>query len=354
MGITRSSTRRLLAVWFVLHVSLVSAHNVERTDVRATINPVPALLKSLTVQLRYTLAAEILVENKGTQPLVVYDDHHVPFIRIGPQGVEANLTSPAWYESRQPVGEPSLPKQAHAGATPEWARVSQTPAFGWFDRRVQIEEIKVPDAIADARKLASFSDWKIPVTLGNMESNLSGSFVYIPPATGYFESRLLASPLSSKTGVTVSLTPGRQPAVFIGNNSGKPVVVYGRDGEPLLRIGPDHIEANLRSPSWNETRQTDSSDSHAAGARADPQWQRVAGGTRYAWVDFRAGYEKLLPPSAIAAAHRSAVVRHWQIPVRIGKQMSVIKGETLWIPFDASSHVEMHQSKKTTPAVSAS
>jgi hypothetical protein len=341
----------LLASALLLFAGISWAHNVERSDVRVSMDPPPALLKSVTVQLRYTLAAEILVENKGLQTLVIYDDHHVPFIRIGPEGVEANLTSPAWYESRQPVGEPSLPRQAHAGATPQWAQVSKTPAFGWFDRRVQIEDIKVPDAIANAHQLASFSGWQIPVTLGSAESALSGRFVYIPPATGYFESRLRVSQLDSRTGVSVSLTPGRQPAVFISNNSGKPVVVYGRAGEPFLRIGPDHVDANLNSPSWIETAQTDSANAHVADPLAAPRWQRVAGGTRYAWVDLRVGYEKLLPPPAVEAMHRSAVVGDWKIPVRIGGRMSLIKGETLWVPFSVMPKVQPH---KATLAASAS
>ncbi|HEU0195934.1 MAG TPA: hypothetical protein VFQ88_01790 [Nevskiaceae bacterium] len=329
----------------VLFASLASAHIIERSNVRVSLDARPPALKQITVQLRFTLAPEVLVENKSSHTLVIYDQHHVPFIRIGPQGVDANLTSPAWYESRQPEGNPSLPPQVHDGAKPKWAQVSKNHFFGWFDRRISIGEIKIPPAVVAARKLAEFSHWQIPVAFNGKQMRLSGQFVYIPPATGHFESRLLSSSWNPYKGVTVSLTPGRQPAIFLSNHTGKAIVVYGRDGGPFLRIGPDHVEANLRSPSWQQLHPAgeDRTDIDSA---ATPRWHRIAGGSQYAWIDFRAGYRRLLPPPAAETAHHSAVVRTWKIPLRIGEQASVIEGETLWVPFH---HVHPHENQDRSP-----
>lgn len=349
-----SFPRYLVAGGLVLFASLAWAHNVERSDVRTVMNPLPALLKPVTIQLMNTMAPEVLVENHSSYTLVIYDHNHEPFIRIGPKGVDANLTSPAWYVSRQPEGTPTLPKQVHQGAPPKWVRVSKKSSFGWFDRRIAIKHVVVPDAIEDARQLAKFSHWQIPVAFAGHQARLSGQFLFIPPATGYFESRLLDSSWSPQKNVSVSLTPGRQPAIYISNTSGEPVVVYGRDDKPYLRIGPKQVDANVRSASWIESHPRSAHNQHAANAKAAPQWQRVAGGSRYAWVDLRVGYKDLLPPAAVQTAHHSVVMSTWQIPLHIGKHSAVIKGETLWLPYHHSESVgTQHRRSAHEPASSS-
>ena len=40
-------------------------------------------------------------------------EHGEPFLRIGPDGVEANLASPSWYLTNQPFGAGQLPAERH-------------------------------------------------------------------------------------------------------------------------------------------------------------------------------------------------------------------------------------------------
>jgi len=70
---------------------------------------------------------------------------------------------------------------------------------------------------------------------------------------------------------------------------GTTVVVLGYDGEPYLRIGPDGVDRNMRSPATylNRDRYARVSMPGFASATASPTWERVAGGRTYTWHDHR-------------------------------------------------------------------
>ncbi|HAJ42164.1 MAG TPA: hypothetical protein DCM00_05830, partial [Alcanivorax sp.] len=133
----------------------------------------------------------------------------------------------------------------------------------------------------------------------------------LPP--GSFQSRLTSDP-EPVEGVSVSLAPGTVPAVHIHNQSGKPVVVADAEGRAHLRIGPGGSFMNANQE------------------KGEPQWVKVAGGSRYTWTEPRATYGDLRPPEKVSQAGRRAQVATWSLPVTVDGEPVAVKGVVDWLP----------------------
>ena len=133
------------------------------------------------------------------------------------------------------------------------------------------------------------------------------------PPTRNFQSRLTSDPEPVK-GVTVGLAPGTVPAVHIHNQSGKPVVVADAEGRAHLRIGPGGSFMNANQE------------------KGEPQWVKVAGGSRYTWTEPRATYGDLRPPEKVSQAGRRAQVATWSLPVTVDGEPGAVKGVVDWLP----------------------
>ena len=80
--------------------------------------------------------------------------------------------------------------------------------------------------------------------------------------------------------------------VWLDNRSGKTVVIKGYSGEPYLRFAPAGIFVNVRSPSGylNQDRYARVQVPKSASAKAQPKWEKLAGGDVWAWHDHRIHY----------------------------------------------------------------
>jgi len=309
----------LLALSAGVAVPRVRAHEDASASLVVTMDPVPARLARVKIQLQHTLADQLLVENRTGTSLEVLDDHGVPFLRIGPGGAEGNLAAPAWYETIA-ADERPIPPAARVGAAPVWRRVATDPAWGWFDRRLR------GAAAGDGRHGGR---WTIPLRFGGVPVALHGRFQPVPPPTGAFVARL-TSPEEPFPGVRIRLMAGRVPALYLENTDPEPVVVLGADGEPFLSIGPDGTSANVRSPTWQRSGKAEVTTTvPAVDAKATPLWQPQSAARSYAWVEFRAA-----PPSGATdrTVRRGSIVRRWRVPLRQGATESVVAGEVEWVP----------------------
>ena len=75
------------------------------------------------------------------------------------------------------------------------------------------------------------------------------------------------------------------------NQTGETVIVLGYDDEPYLRVGPDGVFENVRSPAVylnDEPDLTDARVPDSADADATPDWRLVGSGTTARWHDHRA------------------------------------------------------------------
>ncbi len=123
--------------------------------------------------------------------------------------------------------------------------------------------------------------------------------------------------------------------VELTNDGSRTVTVLGYDGEPYLRIGPDGVFENVRSPATYLNRSTTITGAppKSADAKASPLWRNVSSGTTARWHDHRAhfmGGED--PPEVARHPDTRHVVDNWVIPMRVGNQDLTVRGQLVYVP----------------------
>ena len=285
--------------------------------VRAVLDPRPAALDGMRVEVHETMGAQLALENRSGRTVEVLDAAGEAFVRIGPNGVEGNLAAPTWYASYAPAAV--VPAAARTGATPRWVRVTSAPAFGWFDPRLDGGSAVLPPEVLAERAPADLGEWVVPLRVDGAPTALRGRFRYEPP-TGAAIARL-TSAAAAAPGVRVTLLPGDPAGLMVANAGDETLTVLGLDGEPFLRIGPGGVAANLRSRTWRESGRAGRRQVEAGN---QPRWQAVAGSPRYGWVE---------PRTALAAAPAGAAaegVLTWSVPMRLGDTPLAVTGTTRW------------------------
>ncbi len=123
--------------------------------------------------------------------------------------------------------------------------------------------------------------------------------------------------------------------VELTNHGRTDVVVLGYDGEPYLRVGPDGVFENRRSPATYLNRSTTitSKPPASADASAPPAWQRVSSGTTARWHDHRAHFMGTDDPPEVARDPGTRhVVDNFRIPLRVGSEAVVARGQIVYQP----------------------
>ncbi|MGN9778707.1 hypothetical protein ACTMS0_23540 [Micromonospora sp. H33] len=119
------------------------------------------------------------------------------------------------------------------------------------------------------------------------------------------------------------------------NTGDRPVEVIGYSGEPYLRVGPDGVYENRRSPATylNRTLAGDTRIPAEADPAAPPDWRQVDGSTTVRWHDQRALWRESAPPPQVRAApDREHRVRDWVVPLRADGEALEIRGTLDWVP----------------------
>lgn len=307
-----------------LLTSAASAHGVDPT-VKTVIDAVEPAAAGLIVQVADSVSTELLVDNPTGTDLEVLADTGEPFLRIGPRGVEANISSPSWYLTNEPLGD-TLPAGIEAGAAPRWVVVSATPTWGWFDHRLHPAQVTLADA--DAHRA-----WSVPTLFGGQPGQIRGH-VERRRFAGSYTARLVAG-AQPLPGVSVQILDGRTPGLFVRNTGTQPVTVLGAAGEPFARIGPSGAEVNRRSPTYVASAQASGVEldpSIAVDAAAPPDWVRASPEASYAWIDARGRYPNEEPPESAARAPKATVVLDWRVPLEQGTARAEVRAVTAWVP----------------------
>ena len=317
---TRRRALVVLAAVLVCGTALPAAGHEEVPGVASVLDAVePALPAGVTVQVRVSAADQLLVENRTPTELTVLGESGEPFLRIGPQGVLANLLSPAWHLSNDPEGA-QVPPEADPAKPPRWGRVSRDPSWGWFDHRLHRARLAIAPA-ARPGEVVRLEEWTVPYRYGATSGAFRGHREYAPPA-GAFEARVLSAP----DGMTATVLPGPVPGLLV--QAQRPVVVLGAEGEPFVRFTATGAEANEASPTWALTvrAKTGRVPAGELGARLPARWAVQAGQPSLLWLEPRAAYGADAP-----AADRE--VKRWEVPLEGG---GVVRGETRWVPLAAA------------------
>nr|WP_091107530.1 hypothetical protein [Micromonospora citrea] len=119
------------------------------------------------------------------------------------------------------------------------------------------------------------------------------------------------------------------------NTGDRAVEVLGYSGEPYLRVGPDGVYENVRSPATylNRTIAGDTRLPAEADPAAAPQWRRVDDSSTVRWHDQRVLWRESAPPPQVRAApDREHRVRDWVVPLRADADPMEIRGTLDWVP----------------------
>ena len=136
-------------------------------------------------------------------------------------------------------------------------------------------------------------------------------------------------------GVTVRVLQfGDQLEVV--NHTSTELEVPGYSNEPYLRIGPDGVWRNARSPAtyldldrFGRTPVPADTDPQAA-----PRWVQVSTQPSYVWHDHRTHWmsQGMLPPAVAAAPDRPHTVIHWTVPMSYRGSAVAVTGVLTWSP----------------------
>jgi hypothetical protein len=112
--------------------------------------------------------------------------------------------------------------------------------------------------------------------------------------------------------------------------------VLGYQDEPYLRVGPDGVFENVRSPATylNRDRRATTPVPGSADAEAEPEWRKVGGGTVVRWHDHRTHWMGEQDPAAVRAAPDvlHVVIPDWVVPMRHDGTRIEATGDLVWIP----------------------
>ena len=153
------------------------------------------------------------------------------------------------------------------------------------------------------------------------------------PATNY--RTRIQSVAPSVPGLAVRVIDAGSRIELI-NRTGETVTVLGYQGEPYLRIAPDGVFTNTRSPATylNADRKATAALPAEADPAAAPRWQRIDDSNVARFHDHRAHWMGGDDPPAVAA-DRSAphvIDPSWEIPLVVGDRQVSVTGDLTWVP----------------------
>jgi len=309
----------------LLFTPVASADPGGDPEVAAVVDQVAPALPGVTLSVQTTgLGSQFVLDNPTKTQVTIMSRDGDPLFRVGPGGVLGNFRSPDWYTSKAPDTDVTIPKEAKAKGTPVWVRVSDDPAWGWFDRRLTGVSLTQQQK-DDATPLQAFGSWTVPLMYGDALGSVDGHFQYRPPLGSF------APTLSNTTpapGVTLTAMPGNPtPAISLDNAGPSEVVVLGDQQEPYLRITAKGSEVNQISPTWIASQNPGATPPPASGP---PQWEPVGTNGLYSFTLNRAGPDVNL--ASLYEISSPQVVRDWTVSLLVDGKRIDVPGQTTMTP----------------------
>jgi hypothetical protein len=140
--------------------------------------------------------------------------------------------------------------------------------------------------------------------------------------------------------------------IEVRNTSSEPLLVHGYDGEPYLRIGPDGVEHNRRSPAahLNRERYGNVAMPPDVDPSAPPEWVTIGTRPVHIWHDHRTHWMSPEPPGFVDAGAVARTLmgaqlvgpigranddagrfQAWSIPLTHDGGAYAIEGELVWV-----------------------
>lgn len=131
-------------------------------------------------------------------------------------------------------------------------------------------------------------------------------------------------------GITARVVEGGS-RLQLTNTNDRDVVVLGYEDEPYLRIGPDGVFENQRSPATYLNRDRTGSQTGPAtvDAGAEPEWKKTSSGQTARWHDHRIHW---MGAAVDRPDERFVVEDRWIVPLRFSGDRLEITGQLVWVP----------------------
>lgn len=307
-----------LMAWPTLALEASDARTVQ---VRPHLAPLPDALDELHATIYQTPQPTLSIHNPTAKRLVIKDSAYRPFLRIGPTQVAADFNS-AWFHRTNFVE--SDKDAADIGAPPDWHAVKNGDTFVWQDLRLRIRDsMTLPPGVTGGppKFMQSF---RIPVTLGDISSAISGYFLYRPSPDGVYRT-VIADHGNFSEAITVKPLVGKKPGLFIRNTGSEPLTVLGIEGEPFLRFRAGAVLLNPTSVTWKQAAPADTGAPYESEGAA--HWVKVSSTGAFGWHDPR-----MRAQGKTTTSGQPDPVLGWSIPVVVGNNQYTIQGNTWWLP----------------------
>ncbi len=137
-------------------------------------------------------------------------------------------------------------------------------------------------------------------------------------------------------GLSLKVVEGGSRLVL--TNRGAEITVFGYEGEPYLRVGPQGVFENVRSPAtYLNCARIACSVPPQADPQSPPQWKRISAGTTARWHDHRIHWMgSRVPPQVAQAPNQVHVEGPWTINLQQGLTPIAVTGNYTWIPAPAA------------------
>jgi hypothetical protein len=136
-------------------------------------------------------------------------------------------------------------------------------------------------------------------------------------------------------GVTIKVIEAGS-RLELTNRTSSEVVVLGYQGEPYLRVGPDGVFENQKSPATylNVSRKGAPEPPPDADPAAAPEWRKTSAGQVARWHDHRAHFMGDRNPPAVRRdpGREHVVIPNWEVFLRHGDTEIVARGDLTWVP----------------------
>jgi hypothetical protein len=135
-------------------------------------------------------------------------------------------------------------------------------------------------------------------------------------------------------GVTARVVD-RGNKIELENRGSEEITVLGYQNEPYLRVGPQGVFENERSPSTFSNRSTapPAQIPSRYDPAARPEWRRISSRPVATFHDHRAHWSGGDPPAVRRDPDRRQVVTpNWQVPITVGNRTSILSGSIEWVP----------------------
>ncbi|MEW2381340.1 hypothetical protein AB0873_04510 [Micromonospora sp. NPDC047707] len=155
------------------------------TDYRTEVGTVTPARAGLTVRA-VEAGARLELTNTGDQPVEVIGYSGEPYLRVGPDGVYENRSSPATYLNRTLAGDTRIPAEADPAAPPDWRRVDGSTTVRWHDQRALWRESTPPPQVRAAPdREHRVRDWVVPLRVDGEPLEIRGTLDWVPPPDPY-------------------------------------------------------------------------------------------------------------------------------------------------------------------------